>query len=160
MAKPIRSILASGIAVTACLGGLYACADQIASKTTVGTNNPVPSVPGSCANGSTSAAVSIFNENPRTSCGNLSLAFTTSLTSTMTVASTLTGLDGTCLLQNERYSITTDTLFGSNIASLNPATNSLSYLPTQPEFQQVNSFYYAASLKALLTSLNADLSAM
>lgn len=148
-----------GLALGASVFLLSACGEQL-SQTKIEKDNPIPSVPGSCANGSTSASVSIFNENPRTSSGDPNLPFATNLSSSYTVASTLTGLDGTCLLQNERYSITADTLFSSNIANVNPANNSLVYSPSQPEFQQVNSFYYSTLLKLLLSGLGADLTSM
>lgn len=136
------------IILPACGGG---------SGTTVERLDNPPVVDGTCGSGPTSVLTNLFNENPRTSSGNPALAFNSNL-STYTVQGTLSGLDGTCLLQNDRFKITSDTLYPSKVATI--TSNFLPFSPSQPEFQQVNSFYYATALRNLMVNLSADLSAL
>lgn len=117
-----------------------------------------PSVTGSCVNGATSVGINIFNENPRTSSGNSALPFNSTLTTSHTVGATLSGLAGNCLLQNDRFQILSDGLYSSSIATV--TQSSLPFAPSQPEFQQLNSFYYATQLRNLMSGLGADLSAL
>jgi hypothetical protein len=117
-----------------------------------------PSVTGSCVNGATTTAINIFQENPRTSSGNPSLAFNTTLITGHTVGAALSGLNGNCLLQSDRFQILSDTLYPYNVGTV--TSSSLPFAPSQPEFRQFNSFYYATTLRNLMFNLGADLSAL
>jgi len=131
---------------------LIGCAQPKDSTTTSGE---VP-LAGSCASGPTSLNISIFNENPRTGAQDPSLPFHSTLNSSMTNSATLSGLSGNCLLQSSRYSITSDTLFPGNVTKVVSANQV--YTPASPEFQQLNSFFYANMLKTLVVdSLGASL---
>lgn len=135
------------------LCALAGCAQPKSGSSSSGTP---PSI-GTCANGPTSVAINIFNENPRTSSGNAALPFNSTLTSVMAAGATLGGLSGNCLLQSSRYQITSDGFYPSSIAK--PVNTSQAFGPESPEFQQYNSFYYAQALKSLVVdTLGASLS--
>ncbi len=127
---------------------LMACGQQKSGTATTTTGNP-PTV-GTCINGPTSLSVRIFAENPFVSSGNNGLAFNANLNSAMTVPATLSGLSGNCNLYSSRYSVLSDGLFANNV--LQPTSSSQIFAPTDPEFQQINSFYYATLLRDLLVS--------
>jgi hypothetical protein len=86
------------------------------------------------------------------------LPFTSALSAADTDPATLSGLDGSCSLQNESIRVVSDSLYPSYVAT--PLTQNLAYAPSQPQFQQLNAFYYAAALRDLLLGLGANLSAM
>ncbi|MGZ3693992.1 MAG: hypothetical protein ACXWQO_07310 [Bdellovibrionota bacterium] len=71
---------------------------------------------------------------------------------------TLSGLSGNCGLESNRFSITNDMLFPANVLFISSANQA--YAPSAPEFQQLNSFYYATKLDNLMTSLGADLTSL
>jgi hypothetical protein len=121
-------------------------------------SGPPPVVTGACLNGPTSISLNFFNENPRTSSGNLALPFNSNLITGYTVPGALSGLTGNCNLEDDRFSILSDTLFPSHLLNVNSSNQA--FAPTSPEFQQLNSFYYAGKLKALMSSLGADLSTL
>lgn len=136
---------------------LIACGPQ--SGVTITKNDLPPVVTGSCeGSGPSSTKINLFNENPRTSSGNLLLPFSSTLTTSMTSQVTLSGLDGSCLMQNDRFKILADDFYSTSIATI--TSSSTLYSPTQPQFQQLASFYYATSLRNLMASLNADLAAL
>jgi hypothetical protein len=115
-------------------------------------------LPGSCSGGPTSATIRRWLENPRTSSGNLSLAFTAKLSASDTRTSTLGGLVGNCLLQNQMFSLTKDSIYPSNLAA--PTGASLEYAPGTPEFRQLNSFYAATQLRDLMGRIGANLGSL
>lgn len=111
---------------------------------------------GTCSSGPTSVGIRYFLENPKTSSSSPALSFTTTLNTSHTQTTTLTGLNGDCVLQNDHMKLTTDSLYPSNIVK--PTTSSLYYYPSQPEFRQLGAFYYASSLKTFMEGLGVDLS--
>lgn len=134
---------------------LAACGPS--NKTTVETSGTPPLV-GSCVNGPTSVLINYFSENPRTGSGNSVLAFNSVLSTAYTTSGTLSGLAGNCFLESDRFSVVGDSLFPYSLASMDRANQA--YGPGSPEFQQLNSFYYATKLRDLMSSLNADLGAL
>ena len=117
----------------------------------------IPPEVGTCINGPTSLNISVFNENPRTGSGNSALPFNSNLTAAMTSPAVLSGLTGNCLLQSSRYQILSDTFYSSSIVK--PTSSSQSFEPESPQFQQLNSFFYAQALKGLVAdTLGASLS--
>lgn len=134
---------------------LQGCGQSKSGTTTVVSGNPP--IAGTCLNGPTSLAIRIFQENPFVSSGNPGLAFSANLTSAMTTPATLSGLTGNCTLYSSRYSLWSDGLFPNNV--LLPTSSSQAYAPSDPEFQQLNSFYYATMLRDLVVdTLGATLS--
>lgn len=140
----------------ACFSLLASCGQKGGTK--VEEKGSIPSVTGSCSSGPSSVLINYFQENPRTSSGNNALAFNSTLSSAYTQTATLSGLSGNCLLQSDRFSVISDSLYSSYIATTTSASQA--YTPTQPQFQQFNSFYYATELRNLMASLGADLSAL
>jgi hypothetical protein len=112
-------------------------------------------IPGGCTSGPTSLSINYFLENPRTSSGNSSLAFSSTLTTSQTTVGTISGLTGNCLLQSDRFLVNTDSIYPSYVVA--PTNGNMRYRPVDPEFQQLNSFYYATAVKNLLVGLGADL---
>lgn len=143
--------------VLAGAGVLLSSCGQVAGDLTKVTGAAgVPTTAGACLNGPTSTVVNIFDENPRTH--NSTLAFNSTLVVGQTFSTTLGGLNGTCVLQSDRFKISKDSLFPNNLTRISGSNTALA--PSQPEFQQVNSFYYATSLRNTLVSLGADLSGL
>lgn len=106
----------------------------------------------SCGNGPTSVNVQIFPENPKTANSALTYSQTPSINDTL-IAS-LENLVGNCALETDRFKLTSDTLFPSYLAR--PNSNTQSYAPSAPEFQQYNSIYHANSLRNLLVGLGTN----
>lgn len=135
--------------------GLVGCGPANKTET---TKKGVPPVIDGCVGGPTSAAINFFRENPLTSSGDSALPFNAALTVAYTVAGSLTGLAGSCNLENDHFAILWDTLFPRNVASITSAGQA--YAPSQPEFQQLNAFYYVTQLYSLQRSLGSDLSSL
>jgi hypothetical protein len=108
-----------------------------------------------CTGGPTSGSIRRWLENPRTSSSNPSLAFSSTLLASNTVAGSLTGFAGNCLLVNQMFHLTKDSIYPSSIAA--PAGGSLEYAPGTPEFRQLNSFEAASQLRDLMGSIGANL---
>ncbi len=119
---------------------------------------PSPITNGSCTSGPTSVAINYFVENPRTSSGNAALPFTSSLTTAQTSVASISGLVGNCLLQSDRFKIASDSIFPAYVVPI--VGNGMYYAPTQPEFRQLNAFYYATAVKNLMTTLSANLTSL
>jgi hypothetical protein len=139
------------------LGVLNACGP---TGTTVEGTPTTPSVTGSCSGGTTSAQVRIFQENPRVDSTNLNLAFntTTSSLSSYTVDRTLSGLDGTCLLQTDHYKVTRDSFYPNTIAAA--TSTNLIYTPADPQFQQIMALYHSNAVKEKVQSTGNALSGL
>lgn len=133
------------------------CACGSGSSSTSSGSPKTPIVLGSCGNGPASLLGNIFNENPRTASNNPNLSFSANIDPYASQA-TVSGLDGTCLLQSASYRVIYDSLFPSSLATASGAN--LAYAPSDPRFQQVNSFFYANRLKSRMDSIGADLSSM
>lgn len=143
-----------GLALGLSLSLASACGSAGSGSSSTGSFN----IPGSCTSGPTAISINYFLENPRTSSGNSTLAFTSNLTTSQTTVGSISGLRGNCLLQSDRFIINSDSIYPSYVAV--PTNNNMRYRPTDPEFQQLNAFFYATALRDLLTSLGADLSGM
>ena len=115
-----------------------------------GTDKPITSAP-SC---DVTAPGKVINENPLTESPGLS--FSASLAALGTAA-TITGLDGSCLLRNSYFKVTSDTAFPSTIANVRAG---LVFTPDDPRFQQVSTFYHAHRVRMLVSSAGGDLSGL
>lgn len=129
-----------------------------ANSTKVEQKGPPPFITGSCISGPNSISLYIFNENPRTSSGDYGLPFSSNLIAGYTIAASLSGLAGNCDLENSLFIIERDSLYPSHLPRITAANQG--FAPNAPEFQQLNSFYYADKLRLLMASLSADLTAL
>lgn len=110
----------------------------------------------SCANAVTGRVIS---ENPRRElAGPNNPAFNANL-SGLGFNTTITDLDGTCLLRNQFVSVTADDSFPNSIANAADG-NALVYDAEDPRFRQVNSYYYANELANLVQANGGGLSGM
>ncbi len=131
--------------------------NALKTGTTVETKGTIPNVTGACTSGPVSANASIFVENPITASGNPALSLSANL-SPYTSAALVQDLDGSCLLQNNHYSVSTDSFFPSNIATA--SSSGLSFSPSDPRFQQVMAYYYSNLVRRRVNSIGADISAL
>jgi hypothetical protein len=125
------------------------------TTTTTGTGSGTSTstnVSGSCSNGPTSVSVQIFPENPKTA--NAALTFSQTPSINDTLVASLENLVGNCTLETDRFKLSSDTLYPSYLAR--PSSNTQSYPPSAPEFQQYNSMYHANSLRNLLVGLGTN----
>ncbi|RZA06986.1 MAG: hypothetical protein EOP11_08945 [Proteobacteria bacterium] len=133
---------------------LTSCGSPAKKSVTIGAD----ALAGSCVGGPTTGAISRWDENPRTSSGNASLAFTSTLSASDAKPGVLTGLAGNCLLQNQMFSLTKDSYYPSSIAA--PSGGALLYAPSTPQFRQLNSFYAASELRDLMGTIGENLSSL
>jgi hypothetical protein len=151
---------------------LSSCAQEGANSTTVTattvSKGPSPEVlsptatstststytSAACTTGPTNILMNYFPENPKAS--NPALTFSQAPSETDVLQTNLANLVGNCILESDRYILNSDTLFPSYITR--PSNPVQTYAPTSPEFQQLNSFYHANSLRNLMNSLGANFS--
>ncbi len=122
-------------------------ANATSTSTATNTSN-------SCTTGPTSVLVNYFPENPKAA--NPALTFSQSPSESDVSQTNLGNLVGNCVLESDRFLLNSDTLYPSYISR--PTSPIQTYIPTTPEFQQLNSFFHANSLRNLMNSLGVNFS--